>query len=186
MPSGTQFGNYETRPEEVTAENPRGLVKTYPGVWQTIPMEPWQVRQLIMTGETWVEIAKQIQSVDGKKTRYILVEPLDQRHVIQIHMIGINAYELESLASEYAGVKVEKKLTGSQTDKQDCQEIAKELWKKYPNASQVEIINSPELAAYKREYKGKNTLPGWLREIDPRAPETRRGRPSKNARPPEK
>jgi len=76
----------------------------------------------------------------------------------------------------------QKKSTPMQQDRQHCQDIARKLWEKNPEATKASLIRSDELAAYRNKYPGKNTLSDWLSKIDPRPKETRRGRPSKNTR----
>ena len=68
-------------------------------------------------------------------------------------------------------------LRDDQQDKLNCQEIAKRLWAENPDWTQTRIKQHPKLKFYVLQYKGKNTLPGWLREVDPRPKEQRRGRP---------
>ena len=60
-------------------------------------------------------------------------------------------------------------------DKQDCQKIAQELWRANPALTIKQLINAHELKAYAIKYKGRHTLGDWLKEIDPRPPEKRRG-----------
>lgn len=64
-------------------------------------------------------------------------------------------------------------------DKQDLQNIARNLWANNPIANITELENSPELKAYKEKYKGAHTLRDWLSQVDPRSPEMKRGRPRK-------
>ena len=61
-------------------------------------------------------------------------------------------------------------------DKADCQAITRPLWVETPNASIADLLRSPEIARYVRKYPDKKTVRGWLSEIDPRPPETKRGR----------
>lgn len=61
-------------------------------------------------------------------------------------------------------------------DKRDCQEAAKALWKKNPTLTIAALKRTPDIARYVRKYPGKNTVWGWLSEIDPRPPEQKRGR----------
>lgn len=68
-----------------------------------------------------------------------------------------------------------------QIDKARFQGIAKVLWENDPSLNQTEILKSEEMEFHRRTYKGKNTLSNWLKEIDPRPKESRRGRP-KNTR----
>ncbi len=70
-------------------------------------------------------------------------------------------------------------LTESQQDKRDCQEIARALWAEQPAATQSDLLKHPRIKPYLNQWRGKNTVPGWLSEVDPRPKEQRRGRPRK-------
>lgn len=78
----------------------------------------------------------------------------------------------------YAPIKQSKK-TAQQQDKEEVQIIAKELWEKDSSLTQSAISQNDKLAAYAKKYTGKNTLIGWIREVDQRPMSGRRGRPSK-------
>ena len=69
------------------------------------------------------------------------------------------------------------RLTEAQQDKADCQAIARALWAEQPGATQADILKNSRIKPYLNKWPGKNTLPGWLSEIDPRPKEQRRGRP---------
>ncbi len=69
------------------------------------------------------------------------------------------------------------RLTEAQQDKADCQKIASSLWAEQPDATQAAILKNSRIKPYLKKWPGKNTLPGWLSEIDPRPKEQRRGRP---------
>ena len=71
------------------------------------------------------------------------------------------------------------RLTEAQQDKADCQAIARELWAEQPNATQADILKNSRIKPYLKKWPGKNTLPGWLSEVDPRPKEQRQGRPRK-------
>ena len=109
--------------------------------------------------------------------------------IIQIDFktLGIPDGELKQLLRDYLALpkqesaKRNTKLSEKQGDKASFQGIAKALWEKNPNLTQAEIINHERIEFFKMTYTGKNTLPNWLREIDPRPIESRRGRP-KNTR----
>jgi hypothetical protein len=61
-----------------------------------------------------------------------------------------------------------KKLRPDQEDKQSCQEIAKRVWNDQPILDIKHMMNHPEiLNIIGKQYKGKNTLRGWLSEIAP-------------------
>lgn len=70
-------------------------------------------------------------------------------------------------------------LTESQQDKRDCQDIARALWAEQPAATQSDLLKHPRIKPYLNQWHGKNTVPGWLSEVDPRPKEQRRGRPRK-------
>ncbi|GKS69960.1 hypothetical protein W03_19640 [Nitrosomonas sp. PY1] len=67
----------------------------------------------------------------------------------------------------------------SQIHKEEFQGIASGQWKNNPNLTQAKIIDSDEMEFYRRNYRGKNTLRDWIREVDPRPKESRRGAPKK-------
>ena len=69
------------------------------------------------------------------------------------------------------------RLTEAQQDKADCQAIARALWAEQPGATQADILKNSRIKPYLKTWPGKNTLPGWLSEVDPRPKEQRRGRP---------
>lgn len=65
-------------------------------------------------------------------------------------------------------------------DKPDYQAIGRKMWEENPSLTIKAIIAAPASAPYVKKYSGRNTLRNWLREIDPRPPEKKRGRPKKN------
>ena len=71
------------------------------------------------------------------------------------------------------------KLRPDQQDKLDCQKIARALWAEHPDWRQAEVLAHPRIAPYSKQWPGKNTVPGWLSEIDPRPKARRRGRPAR-------
>ena len=75
-----------------------------------------------------------------------------------------------------AAVKHETEL---QMHKRECQEIGKRLWAENPNSTKADILKHREMQFYVQAYRGKNTVTGWLAEIDPRPKDQRRGRPKK-------
>lgn len=74
---------------------------------------------------------------------------------------------------------VVKRETELQTHRRECQEIGKRLWAENPNSTKADIMKHRDMLFYVQAYKGKNTVPGWLAEIDPRPKDKRRGRPKK-------
>jgi hypothetical protein len=71
------------------------------------------------------------------------------------------------------------KPTESQQDKLHCQQIARELWADHPEWRQADLLKHSQIKRYASKWKGKNTVPGWLSEVDPRPKEQRRGAPKK-------
>lgn len=69
--------------------------------------------------------------------------------------------------------------TESQMHKRECQEIGKRLWAENPNSTKADIMKHRDMCFYVQAYRGKNTVSGWLAEIDPRPKDKRRGRPKK-------
>ncbi len=72
-----------------------------------------------------------------------------------------------------------KRETELQTHRRECQEIGKRLWAENPNSTKADIMKHRDMLFYVQAYTGKNTVPGWLAEIDPRPKDKRRGRPKK-------
>lgn len=72
-----------------------------------------------------------------------------------------------------------KQLRNDQLDKQLCQAIAKTLWDIYPEMTIEDMKKHKAIQQHGngRLYGGKNTLRGWLSEVDPRPPEKKTGRP---------
>jgi len=76
--------------------------------------------------------------------------------------------------------KDNEKLRPSQMDKQLCQAIASTLWSEYPDYNIQQIIKHPSLQRFGNgaQYK-ERTLREWVKTVDPRPEDTRRGRPKK-------
>lgn len=83
----------------------------------------------------------------------------------------------DSLPVESAALPV--KLRPDQLDRLDCQAIARALWAEHPDWPQAEVLAHPRIAPYRKQWPGKNTVPGWLSEVDPRPKDQRRGRPAR-------
>lgn len=62
-------------------------------------------------------------------------------------------------------------------DKADCVRAAQKVWDESPWLSDREVKEHPTVAPYVRKYKGKNTVTGWIRPINPNR--GRRGRRKK-------
>lgn len=71
------------------------------------------------------------------------------------------------------------RLTNSQQHRLLCREIAKALWASDPGMSQVAIIDHHAIREYGggKYYADPNTVRNWIRDLDPRPDEGRRGRP---------
>lgn len=76
-----------------------------------------------------------------------------------------------------AGATPSLKLRPEQTDKLDCQAIAKRLLDEGIHRSKLK--EHPEIAPYARKYLGRHTLASWFAEVDPRPKGARSGRPRK-------
>lgn len=105
---------------------------------------------------------------------------------IDFETIGVRDRELKQLLHDYLALPKESsvvkrgpKLSRVQCDKASFQGIAKAHWAKNPELTQAEIIDCEEMEYFKLTYPGKNTLPDWAREVDPRPKDSRRGRPKK-------
>jgi len=99
--------------------------------------------------------------------------------------LGIRDEELKQLLHDYLTLpkkkpaKKDTKLSTIQKDKAAFQGIAAALWADNPNLTQAAIINHEEMEFFRITYTGRNTLPGWSSEIDPRPKGSRRGAPKK-------
>lgn len=74
----------------------------------------------------------------------------------------------------------EKKETISrpnQLHKNICQAVAKTLWDIHPDMTIEEMKTQNAILehGFGKHYTGKDTIPGWLREVDPRPSENKRG-----------
>lgn len=104
---------------------------------------------------------------------------------INFETIGIRDEELKQLLHDYLtlpkkeSAKKDSNLRESQIHKAEFQSKAKDLWKNNSKLTQTEIINHEEMKFYRMNYTGKNTLPDWIREVDPRPKEDRIGRRKK-------
>lgn len=104
---------------------------------------------------------------------------------IDFETLGIRDEELKQLLHDYLAlpkkksVKKDTKLSAIQKDKAAFQGIAAALWADNPNLTQAAIINHEEMEFFRITYTGRNTLPGWSSEIDPRPKGSRRGAPKK-------
>lgn len=76
---------------------------------------------------------------------------------------------------------VKTRLRPDQQDKATCQQIARELWAKYPDMTIADMIRRPEIQieGNGKAYKGRNTLRDWLKAVAPPDVRNRRGRPKK-------
>ena len=83
-------------------------------------------------------------------------------------------------AKEPASEEKEPKFRESQLDKARCHAIAQMLWDENPTSTIADMIRDKRILKYGNgsQYTEK-TLHEWLKEIDPRAPDARIGRPKK-------
>lgn len=92
--------------------------------------------------------------------------------------LEINVQELKELHNLSKG----KPLTRLQRHKREVQNIAQGLWDKQPSLTQASIARSDAVRRYLRGEKKdycENTLLQWIREVDQRPVQNRRGRPAK-------
>jgi len=78
-----------------------------------------------------------------------------------------------------ANIQPEKKTRKSSIHKAQCQAVAKTLWDMHPDMTIEQMKKQKPIQEYAggKFYAGKNTVRGWLSEVDPRSPEQKRGRP---------
>jgi len=68
----------------------------------------------------------------------------------------------------------------SNEDKSACRETAASLWNEHPTYTIVQIIEHPDIQiGCSGKLYTEKTIRGWIKELDPRSPEERRGRPKK-------
>jgi hypothetical protein len=72
------------------------------------------------------------------------------------------------------------RLSNSQKHRLMTREVASALWKTKPQLTQAEIISNEVIRNYcgAAYYSDPNTVRSWIKDLDPRPPEQRRGRPS--------
>jgi hypothetical protein len=69
-----------------------------------------------------------------------------------------------------------------QLDKARCQALAQLLWEMEPTRTTANMATDKRILKYGNGSQyGEKTLQAWLREVDPRAPEQKTGRPKKSA-----
>ena len=80
-----------------------------------------------------------------------------------------------------AGSLRRKRLSAWDADRSSVQHIGRTAWADHPTAKASWIIDRvAELVRYRRGY-GERTLRKWLKAVDPRPVESRRGRPSRRS-----
>lgn len=130
----------------------------------------------------YCELRPMILSVDEPYPKFPVI-PIIQ---IDFETLGIRDEELKQLLHDYLALpkkkpaKKDTKLSVTRRDKAAFQGIAAALWERNPNLTQAAIINHVEMEFYRATYTGKNTLSDWLREIDSRPKDSRRGAPKKH------
>ena len=92
-------------------------------------------------------------------------------------MIGGNE---EGTAAQQARTP-QKILKPAALDKVAVQTAARCLWDQYPKMTNTDIVKHRWVQNFAngKLYKGKNTLRDWIREVDPRPPNEKNGRPKK-------
>ena len=169
FPRDTEFGLYSTGLE----------FKRYAN-WKLAPMYHIHLWELLIHDETRIAIAQYPHDDDGDGESYVFLEPALKGQLANLSMVRIKKEGLEAMLKQLSNPDtVSTKLTEAQEDKLNCQLEAKQLWEKDSSLTQAEIMADTKVAPYLVKYKGKNTVPNWLSEIDPRPKESRRGRPKK-------
>lgn len=154
-----------------------GFVFKHYASWMLVPLYLVHLWELLIHGETKVSIAQYPDDQRGDGESYIFVGPVLKGCNSDMSMVRIKGNDLKELVSQFNTDDI--KLTMVQEDKLTCQSIAKKIWEDNPNYTQVEVKKQPEVFAYTRKYKGKNTVSNWLSEVDPRPKNIRSGRPKK-------
>jgi hypothetical protein len=102
MPRKTQFGYYERDKNEITPDNPNGLVRKRGMPGCKVELTRFDLDQLFLYGEVPVRIAVYPKREFGMEEVIMLIEPVDQVHVVTLEMVVIRGAELEALATEFA------------------------------------------------------------------------------------
>ena len=148
--------------------------------WMLAPMFLVHLWELFVHEETTIGIAQYPEDYAGDGESYVFLEPALKGQLANLSMVRIKKEGLEAMLKQLSNPDtVSTKLTEAQEDKLNCQLEAKQLWEKDSSLTQAEIMADTKVAPYLVKYKGKNTVPNWLSEIDPRPKESRRGRPKK-------
>jgi hypothetical protein len=76
----------------------------------------------------------------------------------------------------------QKRLRPNEIDQELCRAVAQTLWHEYPSMTVAAVVRHPALQRYANgaQYQHE-TLRGWVKDLDPRPPEQRRGRPRKES-----
>lgn len=139
---------------------------------------PFQLFEILVYGKTKVHFSEMEWEGYGK---YVLVtDEFGKIITVTMDDLRLSGDSVTLLLNQFDTVEqsVNKKLTPVQQDKYDFQSKAMELWNNEPLLNRTEI--KKKLPEYAAKYKGKNTLDNWLREIDSRPSDQRRGRPKKS------
>ena len=170
-----EFSDLHHRPETT----PACTVRRKTAFW---PAGSWSIGNGDPPDRLTTYPAKVVQLIDREAYRAWrltcppgLLSPLSQIH----KWLGATPALAESIPPETSLTELPGpgRLTEAQQDKADCQAIAYALWAEQPDATQADILKNSRIKPYLKKWPGKNTLPGWLSEIDPRPKEQRRGRP---------
>lgn len=102
MPVDTSFALYEHVPK-------KGLVLKHEVAWGTLPLHPPRVAQLLATGKTTMASGPP-QHEDLEAFQFVLIEPIDQQHIVTLDMVGITGSDLKLLERALAWLEDQKKV----------------------------------------------------------------------------
>jgi len=101
MPFDTQFGYYETDDVMTLVDNPGGFIRKSSSRYERIELTLMDVMQLLLYGQVQVRIARYPNPKYGMNNICVLIEPVNQKHMVTLDMVVISRQELKTLAREF-------------------------------------------------------------------------------------
>lgn len=98
-PHDTKFSRYAWDAERGTPGNPFVYVSEAP--YQTVPLYPKQVDDLLKTGATLVAVAERPEDDYGRAGEYVFVEPMKRALTVGIASVGMRAADLQEFVARY-------------------------------------------------------------------------------------
>lgn len=98
-PRNTAFGVYEINKGQDSLKTP--FLRKFAARWRTVPLALLHVQELLVHGETSIDLALSPDDEDGMENEYIFIEPFGERFIVQLEMVGITGRDLKSLSSNF-------------------------------------------------------------------------------------